>query len=311
MNPVYVALAYLGLFVGTAALLVFLRARSRQERAPFPDHLRLLRAPGESLRARLAVAEEALLDRFFLLIGLPAVAYGALLYLATTLREQHPYTATTLVFIGLLGLLTSFYVGVRQLVALIDLRRNLRLGYFGERVVAEHLEPLKAAGFRVFHDLPAGEPSGNASASRNLDHVVVGPTGIFALETKTRRKGRARVGFMAHEIIYDGHTLAYPWGEDRHGLEQAETQARWLAEFLENQLGRAVPVTPVLVFPGWTVLRKNRGLVHVLSPRELPDFVARPPAPPDFAGFVPPQPDAATLELIVRELEQRCRDVEL
>ncbi len=313
MTSVHLTLGYLGLFLGTVTLLVFMRARSRQDRAPFPDNTRLLRGPGESLRNRVAELDEKLLDQFVLTIGLPAVAYGALLFLSAQLRPAHPYVANTLVALGLVGLVAAFVFGARRLIALIDHRRNTRLGYFGERVVAEHLEPLKAAGYRVFHDVPAGDPLGDAAtAPRNLDHVVIGPTGIFAIETKTRRKGRARVGFMANEIIFDGSTLAFPWGEDRHGLDQAQHQADWLASFLENQLGHAVPVHAVLVFPGWMIIRKGRGLVNVHSPRELPAFVAQPPAPSqDLVGYRAPLPDADKLDLIARQLEDRCRDVEL
>mgnify|MGYP000447730379 CR=1 FL=1 len=49
--------------------------------------------------------------------------------------------------------------------------------------VAEALAPLTVDGCRIFHDVPA--------AAFNLDHVIVGPTGVFALETKTRRAGPA------------------------------------------------------------------------------------------------------------------------
>ena len=317
MTSVYLALGYLGLFLGTVGLLVFLRHRSRQDRAPFPENTRLLRAPGESLRQRITELDERLLDGFFLTIGLPAVAYGALLYLAAQLRAGYPLTATTIITLGLLGLIAAFYYGSRRLVALIDYRRNVRLGYFGERVVAEQLDALKSAGFRVFHDVPTADPAaapvaGAEPLSGNLDHVVVGPTGIFVIETKTRRKGRARVGFMANEIIHDGQTLAYPWGEDRHGLDQAWENSRWLARFIEDQLGHAVPVDAVLVFPGWQIIRKGRGLVHVLGPRELPAFLAQPAPPPhELSGHRPPLPGPAALDAIARELEARCRDVEL
>lgn len=307
MSSVYLSLGYFGLFLGTVGLLLFLRARARQERAPFPDNTRLLRGPGESLRHRLAEVDERLLDVFLLTLGLPAVAYGALLYLAAQLKTDHPTTSLVVITLGLLGLMTSFYLGARRLVALIDRRRNTRLGYFGERIVAEHLESLKATGHRVFHDVPAGESSDGSAAT--IDHVVVGSAGVFAIETKTRRKGRARVGFMAHEILYDGDALAYPWGEDRHGLDQALRQAEWLARHLANQLGRAVPVHALLVFPGWSILRKGRGMVHVLSPRELPDAIAHPPVAP--VGVPGHAPEASDLSLIVRELEARCRDVEL
>lgn len=316
MTSLYFALGYLGLFAGTVFLILFLRARSRQDRAPFPDNTRLLRASGESLLRRLTEINDKLLDQFVLTLGLPAVAYGALLYLAARLRDAYPIFSYTLISLGLVGLLVAFYLGARRLVALIDRRRNTRLGYFGERIVAEHLEPLKTVGHRVFHDLPAGdgaEAAEGADPARSglatIDHVVVGPAGVFAIETKTRRKGRARVGFMAHEIIYDGNALAYPWGEDQHGLDQAHRQAEWLGRYLENQLGRPTPVYALLVFPGWTVLRKGRGAVHALAPRELMDFIGRPTG--DAVGIGSPRLDPAGMEAVVRELESRCRDVEL
>jgi len=49
-----------------------------------------------------------------------------------------------------------------------------------------------------------------------------------------RRKGRARGGFAEHEIIFDGQVLAYPWGEDRHGLQQAQRQAKCWATGSRN-----------------------------------------------------------------------------
>ena len=307
MTSVYLALGYLLLCVATVGLLLFLRARARQDRAPFPDNTRLLRGPGESHRQRLAALDDQALNVALLLLGLPAVGYGALLYLAARLAPGYPISSTLLLWFGLAGLLFAFWHGARRLVAIIDRRRNTRLGHFGERVVAEHLEPLKAAGYHVFHDLPAGEASDDSAST--IDHVVVGPAGVFAIETKTRRKGRARVGFMAHEIIYDGDALAYPWGEDRHGLDQAHRQAEWLARHLANQTGRAVPVHALLVFPGWSILRKGRGPVHVLSPRELPDAVQKPTSTPVGLPGQPLTP--ADLDLVLRELDARCRDVEL
>jgi hypothetical protein len=314
MTSVYLALGYLLLCAGTVGLLLFLRARSRQDRAPFPDNTRLLRGPGESHRQRLAALDEQALNLALLFLGLPAIGYGALLHLAARLAPGFPISSALLIWLGLAGLLAAFYLGARRLIPLIDRRRNTQLGHFGERVVAEHLEPLKAAGYRVFHDLPAADTSASGAApardsASTIDHVVVGPAGVFAIETKTRRKGRARVGFMAHEIIFDGDALAYPWGEDRHGLDQAHRQAEWLARHLANQTGRAVPVHALLVFPGWSILRKGRGPVHVLSPRELPDAIQKPTSTP--VGLPGQALTPADLELVLRELDARCRDVEL
>jgi hypothetical protein len=262
----------------------------------------LLRGPGESLERKVAALDEQIAYHLLVIIMLPAVGIGGMLAVRWLLGDD----------LGIAGgggalavaMLCTFMISGR-VAALLDRRRNTRLGLFGERIVAEHLEPLKATGHRVFHDVPAGDPpAGSTTAPFNVDHVVVGPAGVFAIETKTRRKGRARVGFMAHEIIYDGRALAYPWGEDQHGLEQARRQAEWLAQFLHQQLGRAVPVQPLLVFPGWMILRKGRGPVNVLNPRELPAAIE------PGAGRAPAL-DATAIDLVARQLEARCRDVEL
>ena len=206
-------------------------------------------------------------------------------------------------------ILTITLAALITVVSYARQRRNLTLGLFGERIVAEHLEPLKASGHRVFHDLPGDPPPNRYRSSHTIDHVVVGPAGVFAIETKTRRQGRTRVGVLAHEIIYDGRALAFPWGEDRHGLEQAQRQAEWLAAWLERELGRPMPVQPLLVFPGWTILRKDHGPVNVLSPQELPTAIGS-SSPSGHADFPAPALDAATIDRVASQLEARCRDVE-
>jgi hypothetical protein len=211
----------------------------------------------------------------------------------------HLSGTTQLVALGvaLIGLITSLILVTRRLIAGIDTWRNVNLGYFGERIVGEALDPLKAAGFRVFHDVPAGDEK----TPFNIDHVIIGPSGVFAIETKTRRKGRARSGFAEHEIIYDGQVLAYPWGEDRHGLDQALRQARWLQAWLGQLLGSDIPVQPILTFPGWMVITRARGAVTVLNPKQIPAAVAL-----RGASVL----DAAQIDLVSRQLEARCRDVE-
>ncbi len=308
MTTALFGIGYIALFLGIILLLVLLKRRSRQDRAPFPENTRLLRGPGESLQRKVTAIDEQLDSAFFTGLLAPLLALLALLGLASWLKG---WTGILTAIVGVIAFATLVVLQARRVVALIDRRRNTALGLFGERIVAEHLESLKLSGHRVFHDVPAGDPpAGSTTPPFNLDHVVVGPAGVFAIETKTRRKGRARVGFMAHEIIYDGRALAYPWGEDQHGLEQAARQSAWLAQYLQAQLGRPIPVHPLLVFPGWMIIRKGRGAVNVLNPKELPSAIER-QAPSGHTGAIAPALDPATIDLIARQLDARCRDVEL
>lgn len=57
--------------------------------------------------------------------------------------------------------------------------RNVRLGLFGERAVADELDKLVGSGYRIFHDVPCL----GATGPFNLDHVVVGKGGVAVIET--------------------------------------------------------------------------------------------------------------------------------
>lgn len=281
------------LFLCGATLL---RVRGHRDRQPFPEQLRLLRGPGESLRRKLQTHRQAELVDILGAFLLPVLAGTALFHVTTRLDGPVQLVAlltTACALLAGLGFLT------RRLLARIAHARNLYLGHFGERVVAEALDPLKARGFLVFHDVPAEDDAGPF----NIDHVLVGPAGVFAIETKTRRQSSRRSGFMLHEIIHDGHVLAFPWGEDRHGLDQAQRQARWLETRLTLLVGRPVPVQPILTFPGWTIVRRGAGPVRVLAPAEIAAAVT-PPA--DAPATLTPD----SLARIAAELDARCRDVD-
>jgi hypothetical protein len=201
--------------------------------------------------------------------------------------------------ITIIAFIATFILAARWFAKKMRESGDRYLGYFGERVVAEHLEPLKRQGWRIFHDVPAAANG----RSFNLDHVAVGPQGVFAIETKTRRKGGARPGFDDHKAYFDGRALVWPWGEDNHGLEQAERNAVWLAEALQAELGERVHVTPFLTLPGWWVENKpsrDSRLCRVVNSKGLAKFLPT-------GGVVL---EARQIEAIAAKLEARCRDVE-
>jgi len=148
--------------------------------------------------------------------------------------------------------------------------RNLRMGRDGERVVAEFLEPLRAKGYRVFHDLPGD--------GFNIDHVIVGPAGVFTIETKTRSKP----SHGSSSIVYDGETVRIGNGAaTNEPLNQARGQARWLANVLNDGRTSTFMVRPVLLFPEWYVERtgtRQKEDVWVLNPKALEKFLSLEPA---------------------------------
>lgn len=142
--------------------------------------------------------------------------------------------------------------------------RNLKQGRDGERAVGQYLELLMEGGYRVFHDI-----IGNHF---NVDHVLIGPAGVFSIETKTISKPVKG----SSEIVYDGESVVVNgFSPDRNPVAQAKAQANWLRELIEESTGKAVRVRPVVLYPGWFTGKHPKGAeVWVLNPKNLPAFLA-------------------------------------
>ncbi len=175
---------------------------------------------------------------------------------------------------------------------------NHRLGLLGEQVVGLILDRLSSDSIHVFHDLEVVEPG---KKPWNIDHVVLTPAGVFAIETKTRRKPKdtGPGGQAGHKVIFDGQQLLFPapMQADRHGIAQAQNNADWLAAKLTGLNGAPIPVCPVLVLPGWWVEAKGKGPVAVFNPKGLPGFLAGRPGIFSDRQF----------RAITAQLEERCR----
>lgn len=283
---------YLGALFGVLACTRW----RRTTRWPFKQEDRLLRGPGEHLRRRIGEIEERFV--FECIGGLAAVLLALALF-ADTFRKLFGWSAQTAGSLAILAALLVMAVSVWRVRRLWLEWANHYLGWFGERVVGEELQPATAQGWRIFHDVPFV----NNGAGFNLDHVAVGPGGVFVIETKTRRKGNARPGFDDNKVYFDGRDLVWPWGEDNHGLEQAERNALWLTNWIRTEIGERIYVTPLLALPGWWLEKKparESRLCQVVNPKWL-------------TGILTKQTQllsAKQIELIALRLDARCRDVE-
>jgi hypothetical protein len=297
MNDVVTQLLYLGgyvlLFVTVVIGIWIWRVKRSREKPPIT--FKLLRGPGESLRRRLAAFDE---DVFFLLSGaaLAPIVVGFAFGQVLVWVAPHMGLSYALIIIGVPMVITLFLAG-RHVLQKLSRYRNDRLGYLGERAVGEALEPLFSAGFRVFHDIPA-EDEGKKF---NIDHVVVGPTGLFAIDTKTYRKGRVRSGYEAHKVAYDGTQLDWPWASNSYSLKNAEDRTRWLSKWLNKMTGLGLVVQPVLVLPGWYVVPKGIGPVVVVNHKQLTGAITR------GGNRIL---SAEQIDLIARQLDELCRDIE-
>jgi Nuclease-related domain len=273
--------------------VVFLWSTARKKDRP-PETFKLLRGPGETQRRRVQKTDENLFLYFFGGALVPLLIASLVLSLAIRLPK-------TLVPLGA-GVATILFVAstvcaIILLLRFLNRRRNDLLGYLGERAAAEWLEPLKANGYRIFHDVPCE----GRKKKFNIDHVVLGPTGVAAIEVKTRRKKKGRAGFEDHVVTYDGQQLVWPWGEDRCGFDQVVAQADWLREFINKRTGLRVDPKPILAFPGWFVKENSVGSFRVANHKIVPSIVTQ---------WRPQQLTVEQVDLISRQLDERCRDVE-
>jgi hypothetical protein len=260
-----------------------------KERPPVSE--KLLRPAGESLRKELERLDERVNDTLLWLFVGPALLTTVLLVQTPALKLSQSYVALGLM---LIASVVAFAFLARRLVLLLNVRRDFRLGFAGERAVAEELNQLMLDGCRVFHDVPM-EPYGN------IDHVVLAPTGIYAIETKARRKRPAPAGQRDHEVVFDGKLLNFPHYSDTKALGQAKHQADRLRMFLSKAIGEPVKVGAILTFPGWLVSSRVKSEIKVLNPKGIRSAVRDSRLP-----VLPKQ----MLDRIAHQLDQRCRDVE-
>ncbi len=255
-------LIVLGIPVGILLLWVlrFVARSQKTLRRPFDE---MPRPAGWSLQQRTSDLMDSAMFNFMI-----AVTFGMTMWALAQGKVGSPSIYLTV------GIIINSYFLIRCARTLLRVR-NYRLGLFGEQVVGHILDGLSSESIRVFHDMEVRDPGGKPW---NIDHIVVAPGGVFCIETKTRRKPiqDAADGQKGHQLIYDGHQIIFPkpMQPDRHGLDQAERNAQWLGEKLKSWNGCPVPVTPILVFPGWWVDAKARGPVVVLNPKGLVSFIS-------------------------------------
>lgn len=137
--------------------------------------------------------------------------------------------------------------------------QNYTLGAAGERSVADVLTDLGRMGYTALHDIPTDRG--------NIDHVLIGPGGVFAIETKAWTKDET---VRKNTITFDGRAVRKNGGPpDDKPVRQAKAAAAWLGDRLRAGGVEGVWVQPVLVFPEWWVEAGRGGEVWVCEPKML------------------------------------------
>lgn len=217
-----------------------------------------LRNPGQSLDRQISDLIDDTGVSYFV-VACFAGALAAMEWLRSWLNPKPQpivYTVAAAIAVGICA--WKFKSITREL-------RQLRQGRDGERIVGQFLEDLREKGYRIIHDIPGKK--------FNIDHVLIGPHGVFTVETKTISKparGEAKITFDGEHVFVRG------FKPDRDPIVQARAEADWLNTFFQDSAGRKVVVQPIVVYPGWFVEDPPKGTrsdVWVLNPKVLPAFI--------------------------------------
>jgi hypothetical protein len=247
-----------------------------------------VRPPGFSLSERIDDLRLDLFGYLFAAMMFPTLVLALILLQRQLGDATNPVPLT--VFHGTAMFLVLALITLHS-IRLARLIRTHREGRDGEWATAQLLEPVIAGGGRVLHDIQA--------PGFNIDHVVIAPGGVFAVETKHRLKPTSGDGKADAQVSFDGKALRFPDWTDTTTAVQAAAQARWLSERLSRATGLPVKARPIIALPGWYVTLTERSEVLAINPKAC-GFMLKP-----FPGEPPLAPD--TIQRIAYQVAQLCR----
>ena len=163
-----------------------------------------------------------------------------------------------------------------------DTDRTWGNGARGEERLGNHLDVLESRGWTILHDVVLD--------GWNIDHVAIGPTGVFTIETKSHP---GRISFDGTQLVRSGKPL------EKDFLRQAKSQALWLGKQL-SQRGHPEFVTPIVCF--------TRALVRV------PRATTRPVVVVPLKGLLEtlergkPRMQGADLTAVTTAVREVCRE---
>lgn len=294
MNGVVSALVVLAIwsaaFFGLYWTVVLARRwyHLRGRKNPLRDNL--LRGPGHTLGVQ---REEYLIE--LMAYAAVAPAFAVVLYAMYLSRDQASAGSLS-AFTGWLYLsagLALFGYAALKIVQIVKRLRDTGLGFEAESAVGQELNWLMRDGFAVFHDVPGDRDF-------NIDHVVVGRRGVFAVETKGRSKPIRKNG-VEYVVEHINGELVFPGWKETAPLEQARRNSSWLAKWLTSAVGAPVTVKPVLAIPGWWIQRKSPSDVAIVNGKNTQAY---------FTKTQSADLSEQLVRQIVHQLDGRCRDVE-
>ena len=278
------------IFLVLLLFLFLIRKYYRSQKLQLPFTRNFLRSPGQSVLKELAHLNQEIMIYFVFLIVIPVYTYAA--YISYLYFAKKPFNMIELGLVCLFPLMFIFF-SLYKMATYRGRRRLLRLGYDGKVAVGQDLVRLHHEGYHVFHDFPAD--------GFNIDHIVVGSKGAFAIETYARSKPKTKNRLQDATVEYNGRVLRFPKATDNQTVEKAIRQADWLSQWLSGTISEPVVVRGIVALPGWFVKRSSAEGIPVVNPEQFGSL---------FQYIQPRMLSEEMIWQVVHQLERNCRDVD-
>ena len=137
-----------------------------------------------------------------------------------------------------------------------------RVGADGEEEVAWRMRKL-GDGWHVIHSVPVGEKDSD------IDHVVIGPPGVFTLNTKNHSRKKVWVAEKAFMVS----------GQKTNYLRNSRHEAARASKLLTAACGFDVQVEPIIVvIAAELTIKAQPADVHVVARKRIGKWLERRPA---------------------------------
>jgi hypothetical protein len=209
-------------------------SRSVDFRTSFKDSI--MREAAQRFRdefERLSCAQSIYLGAILVFIVLFATAY------ALRARELFAGYPAWQLNLQLVFLALALCFAVYRLSDTMFTRRKIGLLRDANLAVGHQLQQISAGGARVFHDV--------ATSTGVVDHVVVGQSGIYAVNVMARRPSRNG------EVRLTGNELRYSTSKTPASIIPLTARNARLEKEFTELLGHKVRVRSVIAVPGWEV----------------------------------------------------------
>ncbi len=170
-----------------------------------------------------------------------ALVFGVLFSAAYVLQAQELFAGYPdwQLYLQLAFLFLTAAFAVYQLSNTIIARRQVKFLRDANVAIGHQLQQISSGVTRVFHDVE--------TSAGVVDHVVIGQTGIYAINVVAKRAGRSG------SVRVEGNELLFSNASDGESIVDICARTTRLQKEFQALLGHNVRVRSVIAAPGWEI----------------------------------------------------------